>query len=152
MCASHHGFSLVGKPWSSLFLPWVARDRRLAAPVAARRPPAPACDAASFACRLVRSNESVRLVVPDCGPEPRGRVWGFGRRGRRIGRAAEDLAAIGASAAAATALASASALGSLLGTKPFCFPFYRGHHVSMSMESSREIKVVITRKPHLNVD
>ena len=67
MCASHHGlyFSLVGTPWS-LFL---ARDRRLAAPAAAQRPPAPASDAAAFARRLVRSNESVRLVVPECGPE-----------------------------------------------------------------------------------
>ena len=99
MCASHHGlsFSLVGTPWS-LFL---ARDRRLAAPAAAQRPPAPASDAAAFARRLVRSNESERLVVPECGPE-----GGCGASGGAAGGSAglPKIAAIGAFAAAAAAL------------------------------------------------
>ena len=62
--------SLVGTPWS-LFLPWVARDKRLTVPAraAAQRSPAPASDAASFAHRLVRSNENVRLGMPECGPQ-----------------------------------------------------------------------------------
>ena len=106
MCVSHHGFSLVGPPWS-LFLAWVARERRLAAPAATRRPPAPASEATSFARRLVRSKESVRLGVPECGPDG-GCGPSVGAAGGSAGLAnAGDV--VGACAAAA-AFASASAL------------------------------------------
>ena len=59
------------------------------------------------------------------------------------------IAAIGAFAAAAAALASASALGSLLGTKPFCFPFYRGDHVSMIVDGvqSRDYGLKYEKNP-----